>query len=130
MVGLGHVFAGGEDFADDAAVDERREVLGLSLGRVTIMWLRYYSDQLDSESESARWDISIRSDYMVARVRSTRPLTACSRLLEMRDIWSDTCFFIYQSCSAISGFVWLNFLAADVLVFGSLGLRYGCSFLG
>ena len=30
VVGLGHVFAGGEDFADDAAVDERSEVFGLS----------------------------------------------------------------------------------------------------
>jgi hypothetical protein len=38
VVGLGHVLARGDDFSDDAAVDERDEVLGLSRGILTIIF--------------------------------------------------------------------------------------------
>ncbi len=44
MIGLCHIFAGGEDFADDAAVDECGEFFGLAKIDSTIIyeWLLLY----------------------------------------------------------------------------------------
>lgn len=62
MIGLCHIFAGGEDFADDAAVDECGEFFGLAKIDSTIIYLMgfYYINQsrFDSASDtSTLWDI-------------------------------------------------------------------------
>ena len=47
MIGLCHIFAGGEDFAHDAAVDECGEFFGLAKIDSTIMYMMgyYYINQ-------------------------------------------------------------------------------------